>query len=174
MKNKSIIIVLAMLILGLMHVLIPSPVYACSCGRGATAKQVMEHSDVVFLGRVISITETTPAPPSDYGPFTGIAVLFDVITLYKGEQKAQYVVYTGTGRGDCGVIFTVGETRLVFASEGDDQLLGTGICRYFRSQGAPPDEEVLGEGIPLAEQPELTPNTSNAPVAEWRAVVIMA
>jgi hypothetical protein len=128
--------------------------------------EVMEGSDVVFLGKVISITESTPTAPNGHVPFTGKAVLFDVITLYKGGPKAQYVVHTSRGAtGDCGVSFTVGQTAVVFASEWDNQPLRTDSCLYWRPEGAPPDEIALKEGMPPAEQPELTPS-SNAPVAE--------
>jgi hypothetical protein len=144
--NRPWLSIIGLLVLLGAQIAAPAPVYACSCVGPATARQVMEFSDVVFLGRVISIKASTPDVPGDWVPFTGGEVLFEVLTIWKGEPKAQYVVYTGSGMGDCGVSFTVGQIKVVFASDFGGQSLGTGSCSYWRPRGAPPDEVALGPG----------------------------
>lgn len=150
MKNKSFAIILALLTLGLLQAATPLPTYACDCTGRAPAKQILESSDVVFLGKVISITDSAPPTRAeDHVPFTGRAVLFEVITIWKGKPKAQIIVHTASDGISCGVPFTVGETRVVFASEWDNQPLRTASCDYLRPEGAPPDEVALGVGTSI-------------------------
>ncbi|HKP52587.1 MAG TPA: hypothetical protein VJ183_08035 [Chloroflexia bacterium] len=148
MRNRLLAAVTILFILFGAQLRTPSAVHACSCGGPSTAREALEGSDAVFFGRVISVTGASEQVQQVSHGYISIAVVLEVISIWKGVSAGQVTVYTGSGGGDCGVSFEVGELRLVYANAADDGRLGTGICSYFRPADAPKDVDELGPGIP--------------------------
>ncbi|HYP40786.1 MAG TPA: hypothetical protein VEX13_10545, partial [Chloroflexia bacterium] len=137
MKYKWLWLILAFSFLTPVQAVMPHKAHACSCAGPATAQETLQYSDLVFYGMVVSITDnTSDQSPSaqEYVPFQSRVVVFKVIATWKGSPQAEAVIYTGGGGGDCGVLFTVGEERLVYAFRDDNDRFSTGICSYWRPQ----------------------------------------
>ena len=114
---------------------LPRPAEACSCvlpNAQCGAAGDFWKTTAVFVGRVQSIE--TRAPKS--GPrFLGQRrVQIQIVEAFRGTAgQSQVTVLTGSGGGDCGYPFKVGEEYLVYASrhvESGD--LTTGICSRTR------------------------------------------
>ena len=102
--------------------------YACSCellpSKDSIKKQVKEakkKSQAVFTGRVLEINE-----PSDTN---FLLVKIRVESNWKGEERAEIVIVTGKGDGDCGFPFKVGESYLIYAYQIRNGHLSTNICQ---------------------------------------------
>ena len=138
-------LVLAVLVLAV--ALVPFQASACSCVQSGTVQQEMAQSTRVFVGRVTAIEERTPqmdrgwfalaadwvkelfgnpAPPTERS-FPYKRVSFAVIQTFKGAPAPVLQVATGTGGGDCGYFFEVGQEYVVYA-HGSENALGAGIC----------------------------------------------
>jgi hypothetical protein len=65
--------------------------------------------------------------------------------LFRGAASGEVEVWTGLGGGDCGYVFTVGATYLVYADRGGpNQVMTTGICsRTQPLSGATEDLQYL-------------------------------
>jgi hypothetical protein len=104
--------------------------WACSCTSGQSPEIAYREAKAVFLGRVhrlelmIGKDEITPQ---------GVECVFEVFEVLKGEALASQSssrrlvkVSTGTGGGDCGVQFSLGQFYLVYAY--GEATLETNIC----------------------------------------------
>jgi hypothetical protein len=151
-----------MLIITLVHAATPNHAYACFCAGPPLPEKLMQSEDVVFLGKVVSITDS-PMPTSRQDPIPILTrtTLFEAITIWKGEPKAQYMVYTGDTDLGCGVQYTVGETVLVFASEWGDghQRLGVTACSTLRPGTLSDPVALFGPGLspPSSSPPSSSP-----------------
>jgi hypothetical protein len=126
---------------------ISTDVAACSCAPPGTLQQSRDQSTQVFLGRVISVEDRTPAmdknwltavtdwvkqlfgadqPVSDQD-FPYKRVSFLVTETFKGPSVSRIDVRTGLGGGDCGYSFDPGKEYVVYAY-GEADTLRTGIC----------------------------------------------
>lgn len=124
------------------------PCYACSCA-GIPFDQEMNRSKAVFAGKVIQVNEE-----KSYHGTTGWfrptyslqkSILFEVTQTWKGISESQVIVYTGSGGGDCGFDFTLGNTYLVVA--GGENELHTGICNRTKVLSTASAElSLLGQG----------------------------
>ena len=93
-------------------------------------------SRAVFSGVVLRIDE------ADYS----VRVTFKVDAFWKGPLPSEVIVTTGSGRGDCGYEFAVGDRYLVYAYGSDLTNLNTNICqRTALYADAAGDLKVLGK-----------------------------
>lgn len=109
----------------------PSAIWACSCGYSTGCGMALHPGSVVFLGRVISKVEL-PEPATGGDPNhvpKGYAVHFTTTENFQGagQNDQEVVIYTGSGSGDCGYPFIVGESYLVYAAAYNNQMT-TSIC----------------------------------------------
>ncbi|MBW9234790.1 hypothetical protein JQK62_21625, partial [Leptospira santarosai] len=77
--------------------------------------------------------------------------MFEVAETWKGVSESQVFIITGSGGGDCGYEFQVGQDYLVYATEstmyGNQAELVTIICDRTTELGsAQEDLAVLGKG----------------------------
>jgi hypothetical protein len=104
---------------------------ACSCIGPAPCRPI-KPNDVVFLGKVTArdnVGETVEIDGRILGHRTTYVFHITAIENFVGDQNAgqDMLIHTGSGGGDCGYPFHVGETYLVdaYRSKG---TLSTGIC----------------------------------------------
>lgn len=102
-----------------------SPVQACSCFPVGPPCQAYGSASAVFAGTAVSMRRV--------GPGEGEAehrqrlFKFSVDQAYLGVAGTEIEVHTGSGGGDCGYDFTIGERYLVYANVYNNKL-ATGIC----------------------------------------------
>src|SRR6185436_12957521 len=91
-------------------------------------------ASAVFAGTVIAVREK-PAPKkidrNDLDWLPRFAYKFSVQQAYSGVAGTEVEVYTGSGGGDCGYQFKVGQRYLVYAHLYKERLT-TGICTRTR------------------------------------------
>ncbi|HVG01019.1 MAG TPA: hypothetical protein VND68_14360 [Chloroflexia bacterium] len=122
--------------------------FACSCAMPPTALDALDQADAVFTGTVLRVTPINQNAPGGIYSSTPSSneVVFSVLSVWKGVSRRQVTVLTGMGGGDCGYIFTAGDTYLVYARSSypggpvfslgnlrvelpvGAQQFGTGIC----------------------------------------------
>ena len=100
---------------------------ACVCGLIPTFDEEVAISHSVFLGEVIAKRPDQWPSPAEDEDYEGFAYTFRVEKVWKGDRTSIVEVTTGTGGGDCGFAFDIGESYLVFA-ENDNGKLYTGYC----------------------------------------------
>jgi hypothetical protein len=105
---------------------------ACECLEGGVSMcQEYWRTDVVFLGTVVGSAKIS-INEGDY-KYDQRLVRFEVVTTFRGEQKAKAEIVTGLDGGDCGYRFIDGETYLVYARRNEhDQRLYTSTCTRTR------------------------------------------
>lgn len=121
----------ALLLLPLVLLLVPSRADACSCVAGLPICQTFWQADAVFAGEVLSID---PLPEGADPGFSRKRVRFRVQQTWRGEVEGEVEIRTGAGGGDCGYRFEKGETYLVYAQE-HGGLLSTSICSRTKKLG---------------------------------------
>ncbi len=111
---------------------LPREVAACSCMPSGPPCQGYFQSDVVFVGTVRSIEVRKARLEGIESLVDRRFARFSIDGASGGLQGPETVVVTGTGGGDCGYDFKVGERYVVYAYRGKDGSLGTGICSRTR------------------------------------------
>ena len=107
---------------------------ACSCGDGGTPCNSFGTASAVFAGTVIGVREN-PRPPkgtrvdTDWQP--SFVYNFSIQQAYSGVPGTEVEVFTGSGGGDCGYRFTVGQRYLVYAYLYKEKLTAS-ICSRTR------------------------------------------
>jgi hypothetical protein len=123
----------AVLLAALLLVFAPMVGHACSC-MDAPCNPAWKRGEVVFLGEVTA-KETIPRAENNatYSLTGRVAVHFSVHEMFAGQLATEKdtVIFTGTGGGDCGYPFAVGQTYLVYANKYQERLT-TGICSPTR------------------------------------------
>ncbi|SRR6266571_5472088 len=126
---------------------------ACTCvtGRASVKSRVKEELrryDAVFVGAVISFTDTL-LPFLPEAPQSRVRVRKAVVRLefsWKGPASDSLVIWTGMGSRDCGYPFEIGERYLVFAIATDSTRLSAHTCSLTqRFQGAREYIRALGD-----------------------------
>jgi len=84
----------------------------CRC-RPLTFEEEVANADQIFTGKVISKVA------GDWVTYT-----FVLSRSFKGVRTDTVAIQTGRGGGDCGALFTVGESYLIYARDGR-----TNACR---------------------------------------------
>lgn len=150
---------------------IPAVTSACSCAELPTVSEEMEHSDAIFSGKVMEITEKKA------NGYMTKSVLFEVTNTWKGVDESQVIITTGQGGGDCGFRFIEGQEYLVYATESDmygAKSLTTIMCDRTNTLSALKDDlDVLGAGETPKEKADLSSGNQNStPFYLWTAGVL--
>ncbi|HEX6903873.1 MAG TPA: hypothetical protein VF789_29450 [Thermoanaerobaculia bacterium] len=108
-------------------------VSACSCVADFGADKPCETywgTDSLFLGRAISVEAVDDEEEGEIRlpPFWSRRFQFEVIEGFIGVEGPTVEVWTGSGGGDCGFEFKIGETYLVYSGRAKDGRLHTSIC----------------------------------------------
>jgi hypothetical protein len=103
---------------------------ACSCAGSGPPCQAAYAAHVVFAGTVRAIDRRDPGPGEL--SFDRVRVSFEVTQGFLNMVAREVVVATGSGGGDCGYGFRVGQQYLVYAWKAEAGLLSTGICSRTR------------------------------------------
>jgi hypothetical protein len=139
---RHLIIVLG--ILGLLGVTSRSAT-ACSCGGSGSPCEAYGSAAAVFVGTPISARSNEPRSRDqkvdDHLPTT---YKFSIEQSYLGVDGTEIEIFTGSGGGDCGYEFKIGERYLVYAYHYEGRL-STSICTRTRPfTRATEDIEFLG------------------------------
>lgn len=120
-------LIVLMVVLGWVG-LTASTAQACSCFAPGPPCEAYGSASVVFTGTVVSVRRAEEPKPGPVQPINYIRLFkFSVDQAYLGVQGTEVEVATGSGGGDCGYNFTVGERYLVYANLHENRL-GTSIC----------------------------------------------
>jgi hypothetical protein len=109
-----------------------SPASACSCMPSGPPCQAYFHTDAVFVGTVRSITVRKVPLESIDMLVARRVVHLTIERVARGVMGTDVDVTTGSGGGDCGYDFKVGERYVVYAHRNKEGSLGTGICSRTR------------------------------------------
>ena len=121
--------------------------FACTCdlplSHQSLEQLVVEarnDSKAVFSGKVVEVIEN----PKD---IFNVVVRLRVERTWKNVRAGEVLIVTGSGGGDCGYRFEVGESYLVYAYGSRGGRLGTNICQRTRKiADAGEDIKILGKG----------------------------
>lgn len=106
-------------------------IHACSCLDLGPPCQAFGAASAVFTGRVTEITSTGNDKPGR--GYQKKLVRFAVSQAHLGISGTSAETVTGSGGGDCGYPFKVGESYLVYAQlNAEDNKLYAGICSRTR------------------------------------------
>ncbi len=94
----------------------------CSC-NDISVKKALKKSEYAFIGKVNSITKrdiidstTTYKGKTNYFDYSLYDFEFEIIEIYKGENKTKLITLTTTGtEDDCGGYYKENETYLIYA-----------------------------------------------------------
>jgi hypothetical protein len=124
-------------------------VLACKCSRqdGESLQQRVTQAktdaNAVFSAKVLAVAVNRRE--------FSVSVKLSVEQVWKGEVAKEVTLTTGSGGGDCGYPFKVGESYLVYANASEGGLLSTGICsRTNKLSASAQDVKILGKGKPAA------------------------
>src|SRR5947208_1019099 len=114
--NKRIIppilsILLSLFLVG-SQLFVPSVAFACFCplmAESGTFDNSIDKYDAVFLGKAIREKDEDLKDPSGFS-ITRRVFLFEVRSSWKGVDQTEVLVRTGSGYGDCGLDFELGQT----------------------------------------------------------------
>jgi hypothetical protein len=129
-------ILVAFLMVVVMSAMAAPACWACSC-PATTKKQKAKHADVIFTGKVKSITPVQ----SDF------KVRFRVFKVYKGHPKEFTYVFTPNSGSISGVDFEKDTKYTVFAHWSDGKKY-TSSCSGTKQGSIDPDNYGLGEAYP--------------------------
>lgn len=113
------------LLVGVMGLIGPKAVQACSCVAKLEISDSLNKADTVFAGKALSVKEKgfSLLKQTD----NPIEVTFEVKEVWKGHVTQQLTVYSAMSSVSCGYTFEQGQDYLVFANANDGKLK-TGIC----------------------------------------------
>ncbi|MDY7230352.1 hypothetical protein [Hyalangium rubrum] len=110
-------------------VLMPVRASACMCNIQDKPEEVVQRSEAIFRGRVVSITRTGRFT---FGKWSSVprVVRFEVITAWKGPAEAELAVGDSFPDG-CGMPFQEGVEYIVFAApRPSGGVLWTSMCHH--------------------------------------------
>ena len=156
-------LLLILLLVGLLPFVQPIETFACSCLPPEPPLEALEESAAVFVGEVVSISDTEPT----HGSYSGdVAVEFSVTTVWKGPVGKTIQIRTPWGGAACGYRFSEGIQYLVYAyayGALESRDFRTSLCSRTRplSSATETDLVELGEGRkPTPATPTVTPEAS--------------
>lgn len=93
---------------------------ACTCMGAGTVENEIKERDAVFVGTIIECQEIsiydTLGPNTTIG-WTEMKYTIVLETVYRGRQFSDTAyIFTGSGGGDCGFIFQIGQKYIVYAN----------------------------------------------------------
>ena len=113
---------------------------ACSCPVPDSPQESLKQATAVFVAKVTAIENGE----------SGRMVTMEISTTWKGTTDKVVTLQTGFGGGDCGYVFAVGKSYLVYGHQGKLQdgspgPLTTNICTRTRPlERAAGDIKALG------------------------------
>lgn len=156
--------------------LLPSECLACSCAQPPPPQEALARAGAVFAGTVTRVDEVRSLEGlHGWRPAFRLyrEAELQVTQAWKGGVTQQVVVRTGSGGGDCGYDFRVGESYLVYAG-GTSEVLETGICgRTQRLADAGADLAALGAGKPVSPSASAVGRSALAWVSFGAAAVLL-
>lgn len=138
---------LVLAILGVVFLLPPQCVYACSCGgfegsQREIVERALSSSEAVFSGEVMDFEKGTDS--SIYGSIETVSLR--VSEVWKGPERGTIQVSTPTQGSACGYPFKEGQEYLVYADEGKQGLQVNACGPTKPLSEAQANLEVLGAG----------------------------
>lgn len=132
----------------------PNCAYACSCRPPGSPAEELGESDVVFLGRVVSVA--TPNKPIENSSDV-TTVTFETSKGWKGDVTQTLTLTTPGSSASCGVSFVQGEEYVVYA-QSNEGTLTTNLCsRTNTVANATEDITALGAGQTPVLNSQATP-----------------
>jgi hypothetical protein len=111
----------------------------------------------VFLGTVLATTALPPGHAVKFSESRKVRIRVDDSFGGLPAGMREIEVLTGTGGGDCGVPFQIGDVYLVYSYAGDDGVLHTSTCSSTRKvDGASSGLRVLRQKRSGKREPALT------------------
>lgn len=108
--------------------LVSTDAQACSCFGPGTPCESYGAASAVFAGTAISVRRAEEPKPGPVQPINYQRIFkFSVDQPYLGVAGTEVEITTGSGGGDCGYDFRIGERYLVYAHLYQNRL-HTGIC----------------------------------------------
>lgn len=120
------------IILFILQVCLGHKLHACSCMGKSNFKESIKNTDAIFIGTVLNAEsirliekiarELYPNDTASQNNYSGNmnVIRYDVLVenIYKGKITRDTIfVYSGTGSGDCGIEFSIGEKYIVFGEK---------------------------------------------------------
>ena len=144
-------------IVALFFGLSPTPSYATVCLRlmlnqfPDPFEIVLKHTDVVFIGEVEAIKQTTFEAKDFEKPLTTeSSVIFNISETLAGEKRSQGVIYYNPEKTKnhcgCNHNYIVGENYLVFASIkiiDEKEFLSTSFCDYIKIENSEEADQLI-------------------------------
>jgi hypothetical protein len=109
-----------------------SVAFACSCVPSGGCPGLGGQTGPRFLGIVLNVTDRPGADPTVFLSSRRARVRVDEPFGGLAADVREVDVYTGSGGGDCGIAFKVGEVYLIDAFVGQDGVAHAGICSSTR------------------------------------------
>jgi len=162
---------------------------ACSCAGQMTTQEKIDHAEVIFAGRVLSVEDpgetaraklpeperraawknaTETSHVEGWGPHWGRKVTFAVTNIWKGSPSELLELWTGYA-GDCGIDFAEDVSYLVFARWSRGGRVVASMCVGTLALVCARDElRALGEPETLTLPAEREPlNPHNFSCMQW-------
>jgi hypothetical protein len=109
-----------------------SVTFACSCFSSGGCPGLGGRTSPLFLGTVLSVKDLPGTVPSAFLSSRQARIRVDEQFGGLAPDVREVNVYTGSGGGDCGIGFKVGEVYLIDAFIGEDGIAHAGICSSTR------------------------------------------
>ena len=115
-------------------ILLSCPAPACSCVPVPGPAEAVAQAGLVFEGTPVRVRDTLTAITGFGGkPATSRQLLFTIVVSrkWKGTVRDTVDVVTGTGGGNCGYPFEIGQRYLIFPFPDDaagSSILNVSIC----------------------------------------------
>ena len=139
-------LLLILLLVGLLPFVQPIETFACSCLPPEPPLEALKESAAVFVGEVVSISDTEPS----HGSYSGnVAAEFSVTTVWKGPVGKTIQITTPADGPACGYGFSEGIQYLVYAYGAlESRDFRTSLCSRTRPLSSATETDLLelGEG----------------------------
>lgn len=137
-------------------ILFASPdAFACSCMSPGRPCEAFSKASAVFVGRAVSAAMQQEGKDEKGNKviWLGGTIHFAVEKTYSGGIGKDVDIHSGTGGGDCGYFFEMGEVYVVYAYGNSKDGFSTGICtRTNRLRDAHEDLDYL-QNLPKSGTP---------------------
>ena len=107
---------------------------ACDCNGTQSIQEELKKSDVVFTGKVISVSPILIS--KHQRDYTHVLIKFSINSIIKGDSNKIVEIKTAASTGMCGYPFRKGTEYLVYATrvkENSKQILWSGLCDRTKS-----------------------------------------
>ena len=154
-----------------------NPAFACSCAA-ATPKQHVDNADIIVIGTVVRLIETTEEKPDGQIPDVDAAV--QVERYLKGSGPAEIEVDDPPSGGTCGFLeqASLGQRHLLFLT-GETSPLETHLCSGSTPLVDTPHVQQFLQDVQAITGPGTLAPTGSAPPDEqagagvpWLPVII--